>query len=165
MCCRPAHAWSDLIAIVLQDESEDSSRSTTLLQERLRGLQTVCLQLDHQQQQKQQPPGSTSSSSPTGSAQQAALLQQLTSTLRALGPAHPAGKLAGAAAGSARLPPAVVGGKVEAASKGLPTDLRLALRQLEGLRREREGLAARLKAADAQVGWAVLAMEAAAVRC
>ena len=44
---------------------------------------------------------------------------------------------------------------MEAAAKGLPTDLRLALRQLEALRRERDGLAARLKATDAQVGWAV----------
>lgn len=41
--------------------------------------------------------------------------------------------------------------QVQAAAKGLPTDLRLALRELEGLRRERDGLAAKLKAAQAQV--------------
>lgn len=53
--------------------------------------------------------------------------------------------------------------QVQAAAKGLPTDLRLALRELEGLRRERDGLAARLKAAEAQVKpspvpWTTLAL-------
>ena len=134
-----------------QDENADSSRSTALLQERLRGLQSVCLQLD-QQQQLAAHGGGGSSSSPAASVQQAALLEQLTSTLRALGPAS---GLTPTAAGPSRLPPAVAGARVEAAAKGLPTDLRLALRQLEALRRERDGLAARLKATDAQVGWAV----------
>ncbi len=43
-----------------------------------------------------------------------------------------------------------------AAAKGLPTDLRLALRQLEALRRERDGLTAKLKAASEQVGVPVM---------
>ena len=48
-------------------------------------------------------------------------------------------------------PPAASYSQVKAAAKGLPTDLRLALRELEGLRRERDGLAAKLKGAEAQV--------------
>ena len=50
-----------------------------------------------------------------------------------------------------RLPPALAACKVEAAARRLPTDLRLALRQLEALRWERDGLMGRLKVAEAQV--------------
>lgn len=39
------------------------------------------------------------------------------------------------AAGTQRLPPPLAPGKVEAAAKGLPTDLRLALRQMVRLGR------------------------------
>ena len=41
--------------------------------------------------------------------------------------------------------------QVKAAARGLPTDLRLALRELEALRREREALAAQLRGAETQV--------------
>lgn len=41
--------------------------------------------------------------------------------------------------------------QVKAAARGLPTDLRLALRELEALRRERDALAARLGNTEAQV--------------
>lgn len=131
-----------------QEEAQDSSRSRASLQDRLRQLQSVCLELGAQTDSSGAP-----ASAPAGGmgGQQAELLDRLSCTLRALGPAHASVALAlrGGAAAQTCLPPPVAPGKVEAAAKGLPTDLRLALRQLEALRRERDSLAARLKAAGA----------------
>lgn len=98
-CCLPH-------CLTAQDENAAGSRSRALQQERLAGLQSVCLQLD------QQAAGGSISidgggTGSGGGGQHAELLQQLTSTLRALGPANGA-----TAAGAGKLPPAVAAGKV-----------------------------------------------------
>lgn len=193
-----------------QDENQDAERAQQALQERLAQLQHLCLELDRQPPagggggcssggSGSVPPGSLSAGAAgdraaAGSGRQAELLERLSCTLRALGPANgsplgpqPAAVLPPATApgkvrGEAGVPlglqclrleiilrcdrvmhaharvgtpiPAAPGPclQVQAAAKGLPIDLRLALRELEGLRKERDGLASKLKAAEAQVG-------------
>lgn len=130
-----------------QDEQDDSRCSQAALQERLAQLQAVCLELDSQAAAGVGGGASADAGlvAPllTGGGGQVQLLEQLLGTLRVLGPA------------SGSSPPPVASSKEQAAAKGLRIDLRLALREQEGLRRERDGLAAKLRAAEAQVGgWA-----------
>ena len=105
-----------------QDENQDAGRAQQALQERLVQLQHLCLELD-----RQPLPGSCSSAGggeaggagtaaageggALGSRRQAELLERLSCTLRALGPANGSPLVALAATGP-RLPPPVAPGKV-----------------------------------------------------
>lgn len=132
----------------LMDENEDGSRAQNA--ERLSRLQAVCLQLEGQQ--AQQGPSRCEGTGCSGAnaarrggtcapvGGQADVLEALSCTLRALRPTN----AADATPGAAKPPPALAPVKVKAAARGLPTDLRLALRELDAL-------AARLGSAEAQV--------------
>lgn len=108
----------NLFCLVPQDENEDGSRVQCTLQERLGQLQALCLHLEGQQPRLQQErlAGGSAGAADTGEpwaagTRQAGVLEALTSTLRALRPTN-AAQAAEAAAGAAKLPPALAPDKV-----------------------------------------------------
>lgn len=106
----------------LQDENQDAERAQHALQERLAQLQHLCLELDRHPLSggssgtgsscgalhKNLPAGAGAEGAAADSGRQAELLERLSCTLRALGPANGSPLVSPAAAA---LPPAVAPGK------------------------------------------------------
>jgi hypothetical protein len=96
-------------------------------QERLSQLQSTCLALGAPGPHA----GLLAPPAGLGEARAGGFLDQVSATLLVLSKEQPG--------------PAVEPSRAKAAAEGLPTDLRLALRELEAARREREGLRAKVQ--------------------
>ncbi|GAB4815936.1 hypothetical protein N2152v2_002982 [Parachlorella kessleri] len=122
----------------LRDDREDSSKAHAAMQERLAHLQLTCLALGAPRDNGPVPllgaaPG-TGMSGSSGST----FLKQMSATLLVLSDQ------------SKTIPP-VEPSRAKAVAKGLPTDMLLALRELEALKRERNGLQAKAARLTAQL--------------